>query len=160
MKANMESKLEKSNAKIQSLENQQSHRPVATQESALEAKPRAFRIAIVIAAAQVYRVFPILIATGFLPSYLFPNEVGDFLVGITTLPVALSLRRAGLLGWAISAVWFAFGIGDIVQAAGVAVVNSNQSLLPILALAFVVETSGLVLLLSRNTRDYIASRIR
>src|SRR2546426_3895507 len=127
MKANMESKLEKSNAKIQSLENQQSHRPLVTQKSAPEAKPRAFRIAIVIAAAQVYRV-PILIATGFLPSYLFPNEVGDFLVGITALPVALSLRRAGLLGWAISTVWFAFGIGDIVQAAGVAVVNGNQSL--------------------------------
>jgi hypothetical protein len=133
---------------------------VATQKSAPEAKPRAFRIAIVIAAAQVYRVVPIFIAAGLLPSYLFPNEVGDFLIGITALPVALSLRRPGLLGWAISAVWFAFGIGDIVQAAGVAVVNGNESLLPGFALAFVLETSGLVLLLSRNTRDYIASRIR
>jgi hypothetical protein len=146
MKANMESKVDLPN--------------VATQKSAPEAKPRALRIAIVIAAAQVYRVFPILIATGFLPSYLFPNEVGDFLVGITALPVALSLRRAGLLGWAISAVWFAFGIGDIVQAAAVSAVNGGQSMLPIFALAFVLETSGLVLLLSRNTRDYVASRIR
>jgi hypothetical protein len=146
MKANMESKLELSN--------------VATQKSALEAKPRAFTIAIVIAAAQVYRVLPIFVATQFLPSYLFPNEVGDFLVGITALPVALRLRRAGLLGWAISAVWFALGIGDIVQAAAVAVMNGGQSMLPIFALAFVLETSGLVLLLSRNARDYIASRIR
>src|SRR5216683_6338269 len=99
MKANMESKLNLPN--------------VAKQKSALEVEPRALRIAIVIAAAQVYRVLPILIAIQFLPSYLFPNEVGDFLVGITALPIALSLRRAGLLGWAISAVWFAFGIGDI-----------------------------------------------
>jgi hypothetical protein len=144
MKANMESKLDLPN--------------VATQKSAPEAKPRAFRIAIVIAAAQVYRVFPILIATQFLPSYLFPNEVGDFLAGITALPVALGLRRAGLLGWVISAVWFALGIGDIVQAAGVAALNGGQSMLPIFTLAFVLETSGLVLLLSRNTRDYIASR--
>jgi hypothetical protein len=146
MKANMESKLELPN--------------VATQKSALEAKPRALRIAIVIAAAQVYRIFPILIATTFLPSYLFPNEVGDFLAGITALPVALGLRRAGLLGWAISAVWFALGIGDIVQAASVAALNGGQSMLPIFALAFVLETAGLVLLLTRNTRDYIASRTR
>jgi len=160
MKANMESKLEKSNVKIQSLENQQSQRLVATQKSALEAKPRGLRIAIAIAAAQVYRVLPIFVAGAILPSYLFPNEVGDFLVGITALPVTLGLRRAGLLGWAISTVWFAFGIGDIVQAAGVAALNGGQSMLPIFALAFVLETSGLVLLLSRNTRDYIASRIR
>jgi hypothetical protein len=33
-------------------------------------------------------------------------------------------------------------------------------MLPIFALAFVLETAGLVLLLTRNTRDYIASRIR
>jgi hypothetical protein len=122
-------------------------------------RPRALRIAIVISAAQVYRVLPIL-PLGFLPSYLFPNEVGDFLVGITALPVVLYLRRAGLLGWAISAVWFAFGIGDIVQAAGVAVVNGGQSFLPGFALAFVLETSGLVMLLSHSTRDYIVSRIR
>ncbi len=128
------------------------------QKSAPEAKPRALRIAIVIAAAQVYRVLPIFVAS--LPSYLFPNEVGDFLVGITALPFALALRRAGLLGWAISAVWFALGIGDIVQAAAVAFVNGGQSMLPIFALAFVLETSGLVTLLSRNTRDYVASRIR
>jgi hypothetical protein len=146
MKANMESKLDLPK--------------VAAQKSAPEAKPTAFRIATVIAAAQLYRVLPIFIATGLLPSYLFPNEVGDFLVGITALPVALSLRRAGLLGWAISAVWFAFGIGDIVQAAAVAAVNGGQSMLPIFALAFVLETAGLVLLLTRNTRDYIASRIR
>jgi hypothetical protein len=146
MKANMESKLDLPN--------------VATQESDPEAKPRALRLAIVIAAAQVYRVFPILIATGFLPSYLFPNEVGDFLVGITALPVVLILRRAGLLGWAVSAVWFAFGIEDIVSAATISAVNGNQSFLPVFALSFVLETSGLVLLLSRNTRDYIASRIR
>jgi hypothetical protein len=146
MKANMESKLE--------------HPNVTTQKSTPEAKPRALRVAIVIAAAQVYRIFPILVATQFLPSYLFPNEVGDFLVGITALPVALGLRRDGLLGWAISAVWFALGIGDIVQAAGVAALNGGQSMLPIFALAFVLETSGLVMLLSRNTRDYIASRIR
>src|SRR5216683_194509 len=131
MKANVESKL--------SLPN------VAKQKSATEAKPRALTIAIVIAMARVYRVFPILIATQFLPSYLFPNEVGDFLVGITALPIALILRRAGLLGWAIGAVWFAFGIGDIVQAAAVAVVNGGQSMLPIFALAFVLETSGLVM---------------
>ena len=123
-------------------------------------KPRTLRIAIVLAASQVYRVLPILVLpAGFLPSYLFPNEVGDFLVGITALPVALALRRAGLLGWAIGAVWLALGIGDIVQAAGVAVVNGGYSLLPVFALAFVLETSGLVTLLSSNTRDYFASRI-
>jgi hypothetical protein len=146
MKANMESRLELAN--------------IATQKSATEAKPRALRIAIVIAAAQVYRVLPIFVAGGILPSYLFPNEVGDFLAGITAIPVALGLRRAGLLGWAISAVWFALGIGDIAQAAGVAALNGGQSMLPIFALAFILETAGLVLLLSRNTRDYIASRIR
>jgi hypothetical protein len=146
MKANMESKLDLPN--------------MATQKSALEAKPRALRIAIAIAAAQVYRVLPIFVAGGILPSYLFPNEVGDFLVGITALPVAYGLRRAGLLGWAISAVWFALGMGDIVQAAAVAGLNGDQSMLPIFALAFILETSGLVLLLTRNTRDYIASRIR
>jgi hypothetical protein len=147
MKANKESKLEPPNLTTQ-------------KQSALWAKPRALRIAIVIAAAQVYRVLPIFIATQFLPSYLFPNEIGDFLAGITAFPVALALRRAGLLGWAISAVWFALGIGDIVQAAGVAALNGGQSMLPIFALAFVLETSGLMLLLSRNTRDYIASRIK
>jgi hypothetical protein len=146
MKANLESKLELPN--------------LATQKSASEAKPRALRIAIVIAAAQVYRVLPIFVAGGILPSYLFPNEVGDFLVGITALPIALILRRPGLLGWAISAVWFALGIGDIVQAAAVAAVNGGQSMLPIFALAFVLETSGLLMLLSRNTRDNIASRIK
>jgi hypothetical protein len=146
MKANMESKLDLPN--------------LAIQKSAAEAKPRALRIAIGIAAAQVYRVLPIFVAGGILPSYLFPNEVGDFLVGITALPVALGLRRTGLLGWAISAVWFALGIGDIVQAAGVAALNGGQSMLPIFALAFALETSGLVTLLSRNTRDYVASRIR
>ena len=146
MKANMESKLEPPN--------------VATQKSATETKPRALRIAIVIAAAQLYRVLPIFVAGGILPSYLFPNEVGDFLAGITALPVAFYLRRVGLLGWAIGAVWFALGIGDIVQAAGVAVVNGGYSLLPVFALAFVLETAGLVLLLSRKTRDYAAPRIR
>ncbi len=146
MKANMESKLELPN--------------MASQKSASETKPRALRIAIVIAAAQVYRVLPILIATQFLPSYLFPNEIGDFLAGITAIPVALGLRRAGLLGWAISAVWFALGIGDIVQAAAVAAVNGGQSMLPIFALAFVLETAGLVQLLTRNSRDYVASRTR
>ena len=146
MTANMESKL--------------GLRNIANQKSPSETKPRALKIAIVIAATQVYRVLPIFVAGGILPSYLFPNEIGDFLVGITAIPVALGLRRAGLLGWAISAVWFALGIGDIVQAAGVAVVNGGQSLLPIFALAFVLETSGLMLLLGRNTRDYVASRIR
>ncbi len=146
MKANMESKLELPN--------------MANQKSASETKPRALKIAIVIAAAQVYRVLPIFVAGGILPSYLFPNEVGDFLAGITALPVALGLRRAGLLGWAISAVWFALGIGDIVQAAGVAALNGGQSMLPIFALAFVLETAGLVMLLSRTSRDYVASRIR
>lgn len=130
---------------------------LSTQKSAREVKPRALWIAILIAAAQVYRVLPILILPpGFLPSYLFPNEVGDFLVGITALPVALALRRAGLLGWAISAVWFALGIGDIVQAAGVAALNGGQSMLPIFVLAFVLETSGLVQLLGGKTRDYVA----
>src|SRR5690348_12186881 len=140
MTASMESKLAKSDLKIQSLENQRSHRPVVTQELGLGAKPRALKIAIVIAAAQVYRVLPIFVATAILPSYLFPNEVGDFLAGITALPVAFGLRRARLLGWAISAVWFALGIGDIVQAAGVAALNGGQSMLPIFALAFTLET--------------------
>ncbi len=65
------------------------------------------------------------------------------------------------MGWAVSAVWFAFSIEDIVSAITLLVVNGGgQSFLLFLALAFVVNTSGLVTLLSRNTRDYVASRIR
>src|SRR5690348_2630740 len=88
--------------------------------------------------------------------YLFKDSYRDFLCPLLrSEPI-----WAGLLDWAISAVWLELGNGDIVQAAGVAVVNGGQSLLPIFALAFVLETSGLVALLSGKTRDYVASRIR
>lgn len=135
---------------------------MATRKSALEAKPRALWIATIIAAAQLYRVNgPFTLATGFLPSYLAPNAYGDLLIGITAVPVALTLWRASLLRWAIGAAWFAFSIADSVYGVPSWVMNGGILLIPIALLLNVsVNISGLLALLSRSTRDYVASRNR
>ena len=84
--------------------------------AAVDAAPAAWLIAI-----QVYRViggnFVILWLYGAMPGvFAVPAGVGDVLVGLSAIPVALYLASGRSGGVALAVAWNIFGIADLVDA--------------------------------------------
>jgi hypothetical protein len=92
--------------------------------AALDAAPLSWLVGI-----QVYRVLGLVFllawSRGFLPGYFaFPAGIGDTLVGVLAIPLALGLRSDTPLDRRLALGWNILGIVDLVKAVGMGVTSA------------------------------------
>lgn len=130
--------------------------------------PRTVRYVRILIAVQILRLigltFVPLLQNNTLPAtFVIPTVTGDTLTAITAPIVAYTLGQGGPKTWAAALVWNALGLADLINAQTLAylsgsstyIVNNDIAILFGVFLAIAFHIAAIVLLLRKQTTNYI-----
>jgi hypothetical protein len=136
---------------------------------ALASAPRPLRLARIVTAIAASRIVGIALLLGWqngtIPAYYAVTfAAGDFLVGLTALPLAYALGRGGIRAYGIAVAWCIVGLVDTAYAISIAtqagLFSAVSDLLGpgivVLPIAVVIQLVVLALLLDGAVPRYMA----